>query len=83
VDKERRKATLLTQLQNNGHLTTEDDMAMKQVTAAPSQEVAEEKVSKSSALKEALRDLGEDAKNSDLEDWIRKKYGDDAVPANM
>jgi hypothetical protein len=74
---------MLPQLQSNGHLTTEDDMAKKQATAALSQEAAEAKISKSAALKEALRELGEDAKNSALEDWIRKKHGAEAVPANI
>jgi hypothetical protein len=35
------------------------------------------------ALREALRELGQDAKNKDLEDYIRSKHGPEAVPANM
>ncbi len=76
---------MLLYLQHNGHLATEDEMAKKQAAAQQTQAASDngEKVSKSAAVKEALRELGDDAKNSDLEGWIRKKYGKEAVPANM
>jgi SOS response regulatory protein OraA/RecX len=35
------------------------------------------------ALREALRELGEGAKNKDLEAYIRSKHGAAAVPANL
>jgi hypothetical protein len=74
---------MLPQLQHNGHLATEDEMAKQHPASEPKPPANEAKISKIAALKEALRELGDDAKNSDLEKWIREKYGKEAVSANM
>jgi pyruvate/2-oxoglutarate dehydrogenase complex dihydrolipoamide acyltransferase (E2) component len=40
-------------------------------------------ISKADAMRKALRELGRDAKNSDLAEFIRSRYGEDAVPRNL
>lgn len=40
-------------------------------------------ISKVDAMTEALKIRGEKAQNTDLEDYIRAKYGEAAVPANI
>ncbi len=40
-------------------------------------------ISKVDAMTEALKQRGEDAKNTDLEDYIRTKYGEATLPANI
>jgi len=55
----------------------------KEQPAAGGENAAGKSISKSDALREAIRELGEDAKNSDLADYIRSKHGEQAVPASF
>ncbi len=40
-------------------------------------------ITKVDAMQEALQQLGKDAKNRDLEEYIRSKHGEGAVPSNF
>jgi hypothetical protein len=52
-------------------------------TPATNGQAAGPAISKTDAMRKALRELGRDAKNSDLEDYIRSKYGAEVVPGNI
>jgi hypothetical protein len=63
---------------------TEKPAAESTSTAGgPNGKAAGQRGFKYQALREALQELGTDAKNNDLAAHIRSKYGAAAVPANM
>ena len=58
-------------------------MARKKVDSKVTHEAGTNGISKGQAVKDGLAHLGMDAKNEELEGWIRSTYGETAVPSNM
>lgn len=58
-------------------------MAKAKAKPGPAKEEAPPGISKFAALTEAIKQRGVNAKNEELVDYIRSKYGEAALPSNL